>query len=216
MIDTTDDKDREIERLKQELEKKNAEIRCLNEKIARAKDINPVKKFSISRIKRLAEPALLDVNKVERGYELSFGSTLKRVFKRLSHIFDILVLGDWYLSDIFKPDYFAPNKYGYVPPNSSFNDSVEGSDDCTLEPISVLKRKVASVSSLTTLGVHEVINAVMGGTRRLVETVDKYGDIVSQKLSSTPFADSYTDETLNQAQNSYDTWDESLDDFSPA
>jgi hypothetical protein len=185
--------------------------------IARAKNISPISRVSLPRVKRLCESACLDVEKVEGGYQMSFGFTLKRFFKKLSHIFDILILDNWYLSDIFKPDFFAPNKYGYVPPNSSFNNSVENSsDDCSSEPISVLKKKVASVGSLTTSVIHEVISSVVGGTRRLAETVDKYGDIVSQKLSSTPFADSYTDETLNQVQNSYDTWDESLDDFSPA
>jgi len=213
----TNDEDliKENQRLKEELERKNAEIRRLNEKIARAKDINPVKKFSISRIKRLAEPALLDINKVKGGYELSFGPLLKRFFKKLSHIADILVLESWYLLDIFKPDFFAPNKYGYVPPNSSFNNFLDNSEECSSQPISELKKKVASVGSLTTSVVHEVISSVVGGTRRLAETVDKYGDIVSQKLS-IPFVDSYTDENLNQAQNSYETWDDTLDDFSPA
>jgi hypothetical protein len=118
------------------------------------------------------------------------------------------------LSDIFKPDYFAPNKYGYVPPNSSFNNSGENSiDDCSSERISELKKTVATVGSLTTSVIHQVISSVVGGTRRVGETVDKYGDIVSRKLPSIPFVDSYTDETLNQAQNSYDTWDESVDGF---
>jgi hypothetical protein len=215
MTNTNSDNE-ELERLRKELAQAQAEIRRLNEKIARAKDINPVKKFSMSRIKRLAESALLDVNKVEGGYELSFGFSFKRVFKKLSHIFDILVLGDWYLTDIFKPDYFAPNKYGYVPPNSSYNSAQNSLDDCSLEPLSQLKKNVASVGSLTTSVIHEVISSVFGGTRQPAKTIDKYGDIVSRKVSSTPFADSYTDETLNQVQNSYNTWDDSLDDFSPA
>jgi hypothetical protein len=229
MLNTNDDE--ELERLRKELEaekekSRKAEIEAEywkkrnaknEEKIARAKNISPVSRASLPRVKRLCESACLDVEKVGGGYQLSFGFTFKRLFKKLSHIFDILVLDNWYLSDIFKPDFFAPNKYGYVPPNSSFNNSVENSsDDSSDEPISVLKKKLANVSSLTTVAVHEVISAVLGGSRQLVEKVDKYGHIVSQKLSSTPFADSYTDETLNQAQNSYDIWDESLDDFSPA
>lgn len=230
MISTNEDKDKEIERLRQEVEtekelRRKAELEAEywkkrnaknEEKIARAKNISPVSRASLPRVKRLCESACLDVEKVEGGYQLSFGFTFKRLFKKLSHIFDILVLDNWYLSDIFKPDFFAPNKYGYVPPNSSFNNSVENRDDSSSEPISALKKKLASVGSLTTVAVHEVISAVLGGTRQLVGKVDKYGDLVSEKLSSTPFADSYTDETLNQAQNSYDTCDESLDDFSPA
>jgi len=210
------EKDAEIERAEREAEywkkrdAKNSEI------IARAKNISSVSRPSLSRVKCLCESACLDVEKVEGGYQLSFGFTLKRIFKKLSHIFDILVLNNWYLSDIFKPDFFAPNKYGYVPSNSSFNNSAENSiDDCSSEPISELKKKVASVGSLTTSVIHEVISSVVGGTRQLAKTVDKYGDIVSRKLPSIPFVDSYTDETLNQAQNSYDTWDESLDGFSP-
>jgi hypothetical protein len=229
MLNTNDDNE-ELERLRKELEaerelRRKAELEAEywkkrdaknSEIIARAKNIASVSRPSLPRVKRLCESACLDVEKVEGGYQLSFGFTLKRVFKKLSHIFDILVLNNWYLSDIFKPDFFAPNKYGYVPPNSSFNNSLENSDECSSEPISELKKKVATVGSLTTSVIHEVISSVLGGTQRLAKTVDKYGDIVSQKLSSVPFADSYTDETLNQAQNSYDTWDESLDDFSPA
>lgn len=232
-----DDKDREIERLRQEnaakdkqLAEKDAEIKRAEQEaeywkkrnakndeiIARAKNISPISRASLPRVKRLCEAACLDVEKVEGGYQLSFGFTFKRLFKKLSYIFDILILDNWYLSDIFKPDFFAPNKYGYVPPNSSFNNSVDNSDESSSEPISVLKKKLTNVGSLTTVAVHEVISAVLGGTRQLVGKVDKYGDLVSQKLSSTPFADSYTDETLNQAQNSSDIWNESLDDFSPA
>jgi len=219
-----DDLIKENERLREELAKKELHQRKMEEVIAkqaeiiaRAKNISSVSRVSLPRIKRLGESAGLDVEKVEGGYQLSFGFTLKRVFKKLSHIFDILVLNNWYLSDIFKPDFFAPNKYGYVPPNSSFNNSVDNAgDDDASEPMSVLKKKLATVGSLTTSVVHEVINSVFGVSRPLGETLDKYGHSVSQKFSSIPFADSYTDETLNQAQNSYNTWDESLDDFSPA
>ncbi len=228
MTNTNDDnilssEQKRIRELEAEIKKRDIHIEYLEkvngalaEKNARAKNSESVSRPSLPRVKRMAECALLDVDKVEGGYQLSFGGTLKRVFKKLSHIFDILVLQNWYLLDIFKPNFFAPNKYGYVPPNSCFNSSLDNSDECSSEPISELKKKVASVGSLTTSVVHEVISSVFGVTRRLVETVDKHGDFVSQKLSSTPFADSYTDETLNQAQNSYDTWDESFDDFSPA
>jgi hypothetical protein len=226
-----DDLKKENERLRQDLAKSEAEKKVLEqdreyqqkviakqaEIIARAKDINPVKKSSLSRTKRLCDSSGLDLEKVSGGYQLSFGFSLKRVFKKLSHIFDILVRGDWYLADIFKPDYFAPNKYGYVPPNSSFNNSAENSiDDCSSEPISQLKKNLASVGSLTTSVIHEVISSVFARTRQVGETVDKYADVVSGKLPSIPFVDSYTDETLNQAQNSYNTWHDSLDDFSPA
>jgi len=233
-MNTTNDDSKELERLCKELEaekekSRKAELEAeywkkrsvKNEEIiSRAKNISPVSRASLPRVKRLCESACLDVEKVEGGYQLSFGFTFKRLFKKLSHIFDILILDNWYLSDIFKPDFFAPNKYGYVPPNSSFNNSVENSDESSDEssdqPLSVLKKKLASVGSLTTLAVHEVISSVFGGSRQLVEKVDKYGHTVSQKFSSTPFADSYTDETLNQAQNSYDIGNESFDDFSPA
>ena len=211
------EKDAQIERAEQEIEYRKQREKKQAEIIARAKNISPISRVSLPRVKRLCESACLDVEKVEGGYQMSFGFTLKRFFKKLSHIFDILILDNWYLSDIFKPDFFAPNKYGYVPPNSSFNNSVENSsDDCSSEPISELKKKVASVGSLTTSVIHEVITSVFGGSQRLAQIVDKYGDIVSRKLPSIPFVDSYTDETLNQAQNSYDTWDESLDGFSPA
>jgi hypothetical protein len=229
MANTNDDDLRkENERLRQDLAKSEAEKKVLEQEldyskkvqakqaeiIARAKNISSIIRPSLPRIKRLCESACLNVEKVSGGYELSFGFTLKRVFKKLSHIFDILVRGDWYLADIFKPDYFAPNKYGYVPPNSSYNSAENSIEDGSSEPISELKKKVASVGPLTTSVIHEVISSVVGGTRQLAKIVDKYGDIVSRKLPSIPFVDSYTDETLNQAQNSYDTWDESLDSFS--
>jgi len=215
-----DDKQKRIRELEQKVAELEQEIeyRKLREKkqaeiIARAKNISQVSRVSLPRVKRLCESACLDVEKVEGGYQLTFGFTLKRLFKKLSHIFDILILDNWYLLDIFKPDFFAPNKYGYVPSYSSYNNSLDNSDQGISEPISELKKQVASVGSLTTSVIHEVISSVVGGTRRLAETVDKYGDLVSQTLSSIPFSDS-SDEILNQAQNSYDIRDEGLDGFS--
>jgi hypothetical protein len=204
-----------IRELEGELKKRDVHIEYLekvngamHEKIARAKDINPVKKSSLSRTKRLCESAGLDVEKVQGGYQLSFGPTLKRVFKKLSYIFDILILGDWYLLDIFKSDFFAPNKYGYVPNNSSFKESLERTDDSVfVSPETSVS--LGLITRLAVTGVHKLTDQA----KQFVETVDKYANTVSHKLLSTPFADSYTDQTLNQAQNSYDTWDESLDGF---
>jgi hypothetical protein len=225
MISTNDDKDKEIERLRQEnaakdkiIAEKELRERDLEQAlakqadiIARAKNISSVLRPSLSRVKRLCDAASLDVEKVQGGYQLSLGFTLKRVFKKLSQIFDILVSGNWYLSDLFNPDFFAPNKYECVSPNSSFNNSVDSSRD---DSSSVPQETLVSFDPITGLAVG--FQQLSNQGKQLIQKVDKYRNLISQKLSSVPFADSYTDETLNQAQNSYNTLDESLDDFSPA
>lgn len=224
MVNTDDDKDREIERLRQEntakdkiIAEKELRERDLEQAlakqadiIARAKNISSVLRPSLSRVKRLCDAACLDVEKVQGGYQLSLGFTLKRVFKKLSQIFDILVSGNWYLSDIFSPEFFAPNKYECVSPNSSFNNSVDSSRD---DSSSVPQETLVSFDPVTGLaaGFQELSNQ----GKQLIQKVDKYRNLISQKLSSVPFVDSYTDETLNQAQNSYDTWDSSINDFLP-
>ena len=223
MANTDDDLRKENERLRQELEKERSEKEVLEQEldyskkvqakqaeiIARAKNISSIVRPSLPRVKRLCDAACLDVDKVQGGYQLSLGFTLKRVFKKLSQIFDILVSGNWYLSDIFNSDFFAPNKDPYVFPDSSFNNSDNSIDDSH----SVPQPTLVSFDPITGLaaGFQELSNQ----GKQLIQKVDKYRNLISQKLSSVPFVDSYTDETLNQAQNSYDTWDNSINDFLP-
>jgi hypothetical protein len=106
-----------------------ARLRAQNDEllglIRRAKDISPVEKPSLKRVLALAQAACFDVFKsVEGNWTLSMGH-LKRNFKKLRDIWDLLITDDWYLMDLFSPPppplvakpLFAPihSKYSAIP-----------------------------------------------------------------------------------------------------
>ncbi|MBE9164193.1 hypothetical protein [Tychonema sp. LEGE 06208] len=114
----------EIARLRMRNQELLEQVRSQSQTIRHAKDISPVKKPSFKRVLALAEAALLNLSKGEGGaWFLSMGH-LKRKFRKLRHIWDLLVSGDWYLSDLFPPPLpvvpeplFPPthSKYGAIP-----------------------------------------------------------------------------------------------------
>jgi len=106
-----------------------ARLRAQNDEllgiIRRAKDISPVEKPSLKRVISLAQAACFDVFKSAEGkWTLSMGH-LKRNFKKLRDIWDLLITDDWYLMDLFSPPplpvtpkpLFAPihSRYSAVP-----------------------------------------------------------------------------------------------------
>ncbi|TAG92614.1 MAG: hypothetical protein EAZ09_06360 [Oscillatoriales cyanobacterium] len=95
----------EIDRLhslNQELEKN---VRDSNLTIRQAKDITPVMRPSFRRVLLLARAALLDISKISKieggGWLLSMGFSLRRKFKSLRQIWDLLIVDDWVLSELF-------------------------------------------------------------------------------------------------------------------
>ncbi|MEG4070429.1 hypothetical protein QUA42_24305 [Microcoleus sp. Pol11C2] len=91
----------EIARLRDQNDKLLELARSQSDTIRRAKDISPVDKPSFKRVSALAGEALLDISKkIGGGWLLSLGP-LKRGFKKLREIWELLVSGDWLLSDIF-------------------------------------------------------------------------------------------------------------------
>ncbi|MBE9122880.1 hypothetical protein IQ269_19275 [Tychonema sp. LEGE 07199] len=114
----------EIARLRMRNQELLEQVRSQSQTIRHAKDISPVEKPSFKRVLALAEAALLNLSKGERGaWFLSMGH-LKRKFGKLRHIWDLLTAENWYLSDLFPPSppvvsepLFPLNhsKYGAVP-----------------------------------------------------------------------------------------------------
>ncbi|MEG4863644.1 MULTISPECIES: hypothetical protein [unclassified Microcoleus] len=114
----------EIARLRMRNQELLEQVRSPSQTIRHAKDISPVEKPSFKRVLALAEAALLNLSRGEGGaWFLSMGH-LKRKFGKLRHIWDLLVSGDWYLSDLFPPPLpvvpepiFPPthSKYGAIP-----------------------------------------------------------------------------------------------------
>jgi hypothetical protein len=115
----------EISRLRARNDELLELARSQSEKIRLAKDISPVEKPSLKRVLGLAQAACLDVSKsLTGGWTLSLGH-LKRSFKKLRDIWDVLISDDWYLMDLFSPPpppvtpkpLFAPihSKYSAIP-----------------------------------------------------------------------------------------------------
>lgn len=96
-------KDALIKRLREENSTLNEQVANLRGQLNRAKDPNPVQRPSLIRVLLLARMALMDIKRVGGGWVLSMGDSLRRSFKRLRDIFDLLTQDDWCLSDIFKP-----------------------------------------------------------------------------------------------------------------
>lgn len=115
----------EIVRLRTQNEKLLELARSQSDTIRRAKDISPVERPSFKRVFALAQEALLSISKsMEGGWTLSMGP-LKRNFKKLRHIWDLLIAENWYLMDLFCPPpppvvakpIFAPvhSRYSAIP-----------------------------------------------------------------------------------------------------
>jgi len=93
----------EIRRLRTENEELSSRVRSQSEKIRAAKDISPLEKPSLKRVLALAQAACMDIFKsAEGGWVLSIAH-LKRSFKKLRDIWDLLIVDDWCLMDLFSP-----------------------------------------------------------------------------------------------------------------
>jgi hypothetical protein len=118
----------EIRRLRTENEELWARVRSQSEKIRQAKDISPVEKPSLKRVLALAQVACLDVFKgAEGGWVLSMAH-LKRSFKKLRDIWDLLIADDWHLMDLFSPPLQAPKPL-FAPIYSKYNSIPFCNDD---------------------------------------------------------------------------------------
>jgi hypothetical protein len=117
----------EIARLREQNEKLLNLARSQAEKIRQAKDISPVEKPSFKRVNVLAQAACMNVSKaLTGGWLLTMGQKLKRGFKKLKDIWELLIADEWNLTDLFcpppkEPVYIAPifapihSKYSAIP-----------------------------------------------------------------------------------------------------
>ena len=82
----------------EELEAENARLR---ERLARAKNPEPVQRPNFERVRRLARNACMEVTRWKHGgFVLHFGR-LSRWFKTLKELWEIFTSDNWYLSEIF-------------------------------------------------------------------------------------------------------------------
>jgi len=93
----------EIARLRTQNEELLSRVRSQSEQIQRAKDMSPVEKPSLKRVLALARAACLDVIKSAEGNWIISMGRLKRSFKKLRDIWDLLIVDDWFLEDLFSP-----------------------------------------------------------------------------------------------------------------
>ena len=95
----------QIDRLRQFNDELQQSLRDKNDTIRQAKDINPVGRVSLKRVLVLARAAFLDISKIAKidggGWLLSMGDNLRRRFKSLRDIWDLLNVDDWFLTDLF-------------------------------------------------------------------------------------------------------------------
>ena len=98
----------------QELKAENERLRAQNEEllkaladsraiIRRAKDPQPVDRPSFKRVIQLVREACMSLIRLKSGWELRMGH-LKRRFRFLKQIWELLIVEDWFLSDVFPPD----------------------------------------------------------------------------------------------------------------
>lgn len=80
-----------------------AENQSLRRTVAEAKDISPIQRAPLNRVKKLAANACMIVERLRSGWLLKFGR-LERRFRSLGQIWQILIADDWALSDLFPPE----------------------------------------------------------------------------------------------------------------
>ena len=101
----------EIERLKAGMDQLAKELRDIRVRFRKAKDPRPVERPSLKRVMPLVADACMNLCRVRGGWELSMGR-LKRRFRQLKEIWEILIQEDWHLSDVFPP---PPDKRQHRP-----------------------------------------------------------------------------------------------------
>jgi hypothetical protein len=111
----------EIARLRAQNDELLSRVRSQSTIISRAKDISPVQKPSLKRVRDMASQAFLDVVKdVRHGFYLTWGAA-KKHFRHLKDIWELLIQDDWPLSDWFSPPPPAVQKPLFAPIHSRYS-----------------------------------------------------------------------------------------------
>ncbi len=97
------------ESLRKRIDQLEQENKSLRERLARAKNPDPIERPTETRVRRVADNAGIFVERFRSGWMLKFGHR-KRWFKKLKDIWLILTSEDWQLSELF------PNKVTLIPP----------------------------------------------------------------------------------------------------
>lgn len=116
--------DAELEKLRAELEKlraENEQLRAeadalqqenstLRKNLIRAKDASPVERPTFKRVQQLAQNACMRLEKLGNAWILKLGN-LWRKFKKLSEVWEVIAVDDWYVDDIFHPSKLFVHPY---------------------------------------------------------------------------------------------------------
>ncbi|MEB3277756.1 MAG: hypothetical protein VKK42_02395 [Lyngbya sp.] len=104
---------RRIAELEAENERLKVELSKAKNSLARAKDSDPVERCSETRVRKLANEAALNLTRHLNGWIISLGDR-RQWYKRLRDIWEILITGDWKLSELIppkhSPQYREPDK----------------------------------------------------------------------------------------------------------
>lgn len=124
----TSDRTDELQRLKEQIERLEAENKQLKDKLARAKDPTPVERPSIERCKRIAADACMSIERTDRGWRFRMGGEVcKRVFTRLRDLWEFLLQDEWLIEDLggfHPPDALIPQKVKVLPKLPKRNPSL--------------------------------------------------------------------------------------------
>ena len=93
---------RRIAELEAENERLKVELSKAKDTIARAKDSDPVERCSETRTRRLANEAGLTLARHSNGWTIGLGNHCQW-YQRLRGIWEILITGDWKLSELIPP-----------------------------------------------------------------------------------------------------------------
>jgi hypothetical protein len=119
----------EIKRLRAQNDELLSRVRSQSTIISRAKDISPVQKPSLKRVRDMAAQAFLDVVKdVQYGFYLTWGAA-KKHFRHLKDIWELLIQDDWPLTDWFSPPPPAAQKPLFARIHSRYSAIPFGDDD---------------------------------------------------------------------------------------
>lgn len=113
----------ENERLKAQNEELLKALAHTRTRLRRAKNPDPINRPSFKRVIALVQEACMTLTRLRSGWQLSMGR-LKRKFRFLRQIWDLLIEEDWFLGHIFPPTPSAPTRRSQRRPRLPFRSPI--------------------------------------------------------------------------------------------
>lgn len=100
-IDYAYELERELAQIKAQNERLESENRQLKDKLARAKNPEPVERPSLERCQRMAGDACMSIEKCDRGWRFRMGwQVCRRIFRKLRDVWEFLLKEEWEMSEL--------------------------------------------------------------------------------------------------------------------